>query len=549
MRADLEFRSIPGAVAASAAAHGDRTALVDGDRLVTYRDLEVEMMAAARAMVAIGIGHGDHVAIWAPNSAQWIYAALGAQAAGAAIVPLNTRFKADEAAYVLTKSRAKAVITVADFGIDFVGMLREHDATNASNATHASNASNATQPAGAPPVIVARGSASGTTAWSEFLRHGEHVDVAVVQQRMAALSPEDRSDVMFTSGTTGHPKGVVLTHGQSLRAFGDYCDCFELSEHDTALVIPPFFHSFGYKGGWLACFMRGATVITVTTFDPLESMQLIERHRVTFVPGPPTLFTDILNHPRRADFDLSSLRVAMPSAASVPVQLIRRIRDELGCKSVGGYGLTESTAICTLNQIDDDPEILATTVGRAAPDLEIAIFDDEGRELAHGTPGEIWIRGYTVMSGYLDDPVETAKAVDASGWLHTGDIGTLDDAGYVRITDRKKDMYIVGGFNVAPAEVEAQLRRHDSIGHVAVIGVPDPRMGEVGAAFVVPRPGLTVDLDALAAWAKEHMANFKVPRYWHVVDALPVNASMKVRKTELRELARQLWPPVGDGTP
>jgi HIP---CoA ligase len=377
--------------------------------------------------------------------------------------------------------------------------------------------------------------------WADFLRSGEAVEPRRVTERIASLGPQDRSDVMFTSGTTGHPKGVMLTHGQSLRAFSDYCDCFELSHHDTALVIPPYFHSFGYKGGWLACFMRGATVTTMITFDPLEAMEIIQRHRVTFIPGPPTLFTDILNHPRRGEFDLSSLRVAMPSAASVPVQLIRRIRDELGCKSVGGYGLTESTAICTLNRIDDDPEILATTVGRAAPDTEVGIFDDSGNPAELGTPGEIWVRGYTVMSGYLDDPVETAKAIDAQGWLHTGDIGTLDAHGYVRITDRKKDMYIVGGFNVAPAEVEARLRTHDSVGHVAVIGIPDDRMGEVGAAFVVARPDHTIDLDTLAAWAKEQMANFKVPRYWHQLDALPVNASMKVRKTELRDLARQLW--------
>jgi HIP---CoA ligase len=534
MRADLEFRSIPGAVAASAAAHGDRTALVDGDRLVTYRNLEAEMAAAAGGFIALGIEPGDHVAIWAPNSAEWIYAALGAQAAGAAIVPLNTRFKGDEAAYVLAKSRARAVVTVADFSIEFIDML--HD--------RASNLEAATR------IIVARGPApAATTSWREFLGAGEDVAPKQVRERIALLGPQDRSDVMFTSGTTGHPKGVVLTHGQSLRAFGDYCDCFDLCADDTALVIPPFFHSFGYKGGWLACFMRGAAVVTVSTFDPLEAMALIERHRVTFVPGPPTLFTDILNHPRRAEFDLSSLRVAMPSAASVPVQLIRRIRDELGCKSVGGYGLTESTAICTLNQIDDDPEILATTVGRPAPDLEIRIFDDEGNPVEPGTPGEVWVRGYTVMSGYLDDPIETAKAIDDKGWLHTGDIGTLDTSGYLRITDRKKDMYIAGGFNVYPAEVEAQLRGNDSIGHVAVTGVPDERMGEVGAAFVVPRPDGTIDVDVLAAWAKEHIANFKVPRYWHVTDALPVNASMKVRKTELRELAQRLWPHAHAGSP
>jgi HIP---CoA ligase len=337
------------------------------------------------------------------------------------------------------------------------------------------------------------------------------------------------------------PKGVMTTHGQALRVFETWSRLVGLTEGDRYLIVNPFFHTFGYKAGILACLMRGATIIPHAVFDVPTVLAKIAAERVTMLPGPPTLYQSILNHPDRESLDLSSLRLAVTGAAAVPVEMIKRMRTDLTFTTIlTAYGLTESTGTATMCREGDDPETIANTSGRAIPDTEVRIVDDDGKEVVRGEPGEIVVRGYNVMRGYYEDPEQTAEAIDADGWLHTGDIGVMDDEGNVRITDRKKDMFIVGGFNAYPAEIENELLRHPSIAQAAVVGAPDERMGEVGIAFVVARAGETVDGDAVVAWAREQMANYKVPRRVEVVDALPVNASGKVLKFELRERAAKL---------
>jgi acyl-CoA synthetase (AMP-forming)/AMP-acid ligase II len=266
---------------------------------------------------------------------------------------------------------------------------------------------------------------------------------------------------------------------------------------------------------------------------------MVAKERISVLPGPPTLLQGILDFPERATYDLSSLRLTVTGAAAVPVKLIERLRDEMTFETIiTGYGLTESTGTTAMCRHDDDPETIANWSGRAIPDTELRVVDDMGQELPRGEPGEVVTRGYHVMQGYFEEPEATATAIDADGWLHTGDIGVMDERGYIKITDRKKDMFIVGGFNAYPAEIENLMLANESLAMVAVVGVPDERMGEVGYAFVVPRPGETVDRDELVAWAREHMANFKVPRHVEIVDALPLNASGKVLKYELRERAK-----------
>jgi len=256
------------------------------------------------------------------------------------------------------------------------------------------------------------------------------------------------------------------------------------------------------------------------------------------LPGPPAIYQSILMHPDRGRHDLSTLRLAVTGAASVPVELVRRMRDELGFDTViTGYGLTEASGIVTMCRHDDDPETIATTCGRAIPGVEVRCVDDAGREVARGEPGEVVVRGYNVMRGYFEEEAETAATIDRDGWLHTGDVGVMDARGYLRITDRKKDMFIMGGFNCYPAEIEGLLFEHPEVGAVAVIGIPDERMGEVGMAFVVPRPGTQPKPEALIAWCREHMANYKVPRRIEIVDQLPMNAAGKVQKFVLRERA------------
>jgi acyl-CoA synthetase (AMP-forming)/AMP-acid ligase II len=405
----------------------------------------------------------------------------------------------------------------------------------------------------APAAAPASSSATNPSpvqVWNltEFLHAGESIDPAVTAARAEAVQPDDVSDLIFTSGTTGHPKGAVTTHAQSLRTFGTWSSIVGLTARDRYLVVNPFFHTFGYKAGILACVMAGATVVPEPVFDAKAVMRRIAAERITVLPGPPTLYHTLLSDPDRKTHDLSSLRLGVTGAAVVPVELVHAMSYELGFSTVlTAYGLTESCGTVTMCRRTDPPETIAGTSGRAIPGLEVRAVAD-GREVPRGEPGEILVRGYTVMSGYHGDEEATAEAIDADGWLHTGDIGVMDEDGNVTITDRVKDMYVVGGFNAYPAEVEAILRRHDSVAQVAVVGVPDERMGEVGIAYVVPAATVPPDPDAagpleaadqtgraILGWSRGAMANYKVPRGVVLVDALPVNASGKVLKRELRE--------------
>ncbi|MDX2378629.1 MAG: AMP-binding protein, partial [Acidimicrobiia bacterium] len=339
-------------------------------------------------------------------------------------------------------------------------------------------------------------------------------------------------------GTTGRPKGVVATHGQTVQVFTVWCDIVGLTADDRYLIVNPFFHTFGYKAGIIACLITGATMVPEPVFDVTAVLERIATESITMLPGPPTLYLSILNHPERDGHDLSSLRLAVTGAAPVPVAMIERMRDELTFSTIlTAYGLTESTGTVSMCRRGDAAETISASSGRAIPDVEVRIVDEDDNEVERGAQGEIVVRGYNVTAGYFEDPDATAQAIDAEGWLHTGDIGTMDDRGYIDITDRLKDMFIVGGFNAYPAEIENTLLGHPGIANCAVVGVPDERMGEVGHAFVIARDGAEIDPEEVVAWSRERMANYKVPRAVHVVDELPTNASGKVLKFELRDRA------------
>lgn len=513
--------TLPKVARAAAARYGDAPAVEDGDRSLSFRELEKEALRVARAFLARGLAPGDRVGIWAPNLMEWIPAALGLQMAGGVLVPLNTRFKAVEAGFVLRRSRARWLFTVGDFlGRSYADELEGEALPDLEG------------------LVRLRGEAKAGVDLASFLAEGEGVPEAEARARADAVGEGDLSDILFTSGTTGEPKGVMTRHGQNVRGFAIWSDVVGLREGDRYLVVNPFFHAFGYKAGWLACLMRGATVLPHAVFDVPEVLARIGTERVSVLPGPPTLYHSLLAHPDRGRYDLSHLRLAVTGAAAVPVELVHRMKAELGFETViTGYGLTECCGIVSMCRHDDDPETIATTSGRALPEVEVRCVDAEGREVPRGEPGEVHVRGWNVMQGYFEDPEETAKAVDAEGWLHTGDVAVMDERGYLRITDRIKDMFISGGFNCYPAEIENLMYRHDGIAQVAVVGVPDERMGEVGVAFVVPRPEAELTPEGVVAWCRDTMANYKAPRRVVLVDALPTNASGKVLKFELRERA------------
>lgn len=503
--------TIPHAAARAAARWGDAPALLEHAEVWSFNQLWSKCREAASALLSRGVGEGDRIAIWAPNSREWIVAAVAVMTCGAAIIPLNTRLKGREAGDILRRTNARLMFTVRDFlGIDYPALLAAEDL-----------------PALAETVLL-------DSDFDGFLASGNGAEDPAIDAALSRLTADHLSDILFTSGTTGVPKGVMMTYGRVIPQCGVWIGNTGLKEGERYLIVNPFFHSFGFKVGWVACLISGAVIVPMPQFDVIAARDSIVRDRINFLPGPPTIFQMLLAEKEREDFDCSSLRGGTTGAATVPPVLVERIRTELGMKDIiTAYGMTECVNITSCRP-GDAVDVIATTCGAAIPGNEVIIAGADGTEVPRGETGEIWVRGQGVMLGYLDDPQATAETIDADGWLHTGDVGTMDENGYVRITDRLKDMYISGGFNVYPAEVEKLLSNHPAIGMVAVVGIADERMGEVGKAYVVLRPGASATEAELIAWSRENMANYKVPRHFAFVEDVPRNASGKVLKTELR---------------
>ncbi|RLT93122.1 FadD3 family acyl-CoA ligase [Ketobacter sp.] len=519
--------TIPQLVDQAARHYPDALFLEEGRTRISFGEFAHQVRAVVGSLMALDIRPGDRVAVWAPNISEWVIAAIGAQCAGAVLVTLNTRYKGSEAAYILQQSRARLLFCIGEFlGCDYPAQLQGESlpALEHRVVLRASSEAN-TQ-------------ANSTQTWEHFLELGTGISAATIQQRMDSVSETHLSDILFTSGTTGHPKGVMTRHEQNLRAFTHFADIVGLQTGDRYLVINPFFHSFGYKAGILVCLLKGVTLLPHAVFNTEAILQRISDDRISVLPGPPTLFQSLLAHPQLEQFDLSSLRRATTGAAVIPVEMIRQMKSRLGFETViTAYGLTESCGLVTACRQGDSAETIATTSGRAIPDVEVRCVDPHNQEVPRGEPGEIVVRGFNVMQGYFENEQATRDSIDADNWLHTGDIGVMDAAGNLRITDRLKDMFITGGFNCYPAEIEKTIANHPDIIMNAVIGVADERMGEVAKVFAVRKDNSTLTPEQLIAWCREHMANYKVPRQVAFVDSLPMNASGKVLKTELRALS------------
>ncbi|MEB4209746.1 FadD3 family acyl-CoA ligase [Mycobacterium sp. 94-17] len=528
MSAESAFpTTVPALVRASAAQYRDLDAVVDGEVSLSFGDLAVAVQRSAGAAIAQGIRPGDRVALWAPNTYRWVLAALGLLSLGAVLVPLNTRYRGREAAELIRRTGARALMVHHGFlDYDYIGSVLA--ATSGSTSLEVV-VDMAEQPAESDLAVRILG-------WQRYLDAGVAAGVDDICAAGDAVSPDDLSEIIFTSGTTGPAKGVMLTHGPSLRLYRDYGSIWGFRAGDRNLVSLPFFHTGGLKAGLIACLIHGVTIVPLAAFDTDAALDMIARQRISVMTGPPTVFASILDHPRRDTYDLSSLRLAATGAAVVPTTLVERMRSELPFENViTAYGLSESCGTVTMCRHTDSAQVVAQTNGAALPGVDVKIVRADGTCADPDESGEVVVRGYNITQGYWDDPAATAAAIDPDGWLHTGDIGALDSAGNLKITDRLKDLYIVGGFNVSPAEVEQVLATHPDLSEVAVIGVPDDRLGEVGKAFVVPKPGRTVDEAVLIKWCRGLIANFKAPRSISVLDALPRNASGKVLRRELRD--------------
>ncbi len=530
------METVPGALRTAATTYADRPALVDGSVVLTFSRLHDLVRDAARGYIALGLEPGDRVCVWAPNTWEWVVAGLAVTYAGGVLVPINTRYKGEEVADLVARSGARIVVVSDGFlGRSQLAELRTAAVQCADVSPEGGTPGEALPglPDVAAVISIGETETPGSTAFADLPTVGGAIDD--VDTRARAVQPDDLADILFTSGTTGRSKGVLTTHRQTLAAARVWAETCQVTQDDRYLVISPFFHSYGYKVGILAGVLSGCAIYPMAAFDAERTLEMIENDRLTIVPGAPTIFHSLLESSSAASTDTSSLRLANMGAASIPSRLIERMKDELSFEVViPAFGMTECV-VATMCHPDDPIETMETSNGRAVEGLEMRVVDpDSGTVLGADEEGEICFRGPMVMQGYLDDDEGTAAAIDADGWLHTGDIGTVDAQGNMRITDRLKDMYICGGFNVYPAEVEAALARLDGVVESAIVGVPDERMGEVGHAFVIRRAGSDLDEDRVIAFAREHLANFKAPRRVEFVDELPRNAAGKVLKADLR---------------
>lgn len=550
MNTEADARTVPEAIARAARLFPECEAVVDGTQRWTYAQLHERVKAVARMLIAEGVGPLDRVAICSPNTHHWIFGALGALHCGATLVPVNTRFTGPEMFDVLQRSRARALVVAGPFlGTDRLAELR----AAAGDSPGGGGPTERDRPVPGLPelrtvvrVPVEPNSATGSDStstdatearvldWSDIDHRASEISDDEAEKRASTVDPEQISDVLFTSGTTGRSKGAMSSHRQVLDIAEAWTRRGELSHRDRYLVINPFFHSFGYKAGILASLLRGTALVPQPVFDVRASMELVERERITVLPAPPTVYQEMLDSPDRAQRDLSALRLAVTGTATVPVALVERMQRELSFSTVlTAYGLTEAV-VATMCQPGDPDETVSRTSGNAAAGFEVRVVDSGGEPAITGESGEILLRGPNVMRGYLDAPEATREAIDDDGWLHTGDVGRLDEHGYLTITDRIKDMYICGGFNVYPAEVEQELARLDGVTESAVVGVGHERLGEVGKAYVIARPDAELSTEDVIGFCRGRLANYKVPRHVEFRSQLPRNSTGKVLKYELR---------------
>jgi fatty-acyl-CoA synthase len=511
---------------ATVARHGDREALVDvaTNRRWTFNELDVEIDEAALGLLELGIEVGDRVGIWAPNCAEWVIVQYATAKVGAILVNVNPAYRAHELSFVVRQSGMRLLVSAVEHrGGDYRTMISEIR----------------TECPELRDVVYI-----GEQSWAALLDRGGNADHHRLDEREVTLSFDDPINIQYTSGTTGFPKGATLSHHNILNNGYFVTGRIGITEVDRMAVPVPMYHCFGMVMGVIGAFSRGAAVIfPAPAFDPGATLRAVQDERATSLYGVPTMFIAVLGHPDFASFDLSSLRTGIMAGSPCPVEVMKRVVSEMHMAEVAiAYGMTETSPVSTMTSMDDDLERRTTTVGTVMPHVEVKIVDPAtGLEPSRGAPGELCTRGYSVMLGYWQEPERTAEAIDAAGWMHTGDIAVMDAEGYLNISGRIKDMVIRGGENVYPREVEEFLHTHPSVADVQVIGVPDAHYGEELMAWVVMVPGAEpLTAQAVRQFCEGRLAHYKIPRYVHLVDSYPMTISGKVRKVEMREAAVSL---------
>jgi fatty-acyl-CoA synthase len=502
--------------------HGDREALVSfhQDRRYTWSELDEAVDELARGLIAAGLVKGDRVGIWSPNCAEWTLVQYATAKLGVILVNINPAYRTSELQYALRQSGCRMLVAATSFkSSDYRAMVAEaRDGLDALERV----------------VFL------DSEDWSALLAGAAEVEVEELRARSASLRASDPINIQYTSGTTGFPKGATLTHRNILNNGFFVGEGVRYTEGDRVCIPVPFYHCFGMVMGNLACSSHGAAmVIPAPAFDPQATLTAVAVERCTSLYGVPTMFIAMLAAPDFDSYDLRSLRTGIMAGSPCPVEVMRRVIERMNMSEVGiCYGMTETSPVSTQTAADDPIEKRVGTVGRVGPHLEVRVASPEtGETVPRGETGEFCTRGYSVMSGYWEDPQRTAEAIDPDGWMHTGDLAVMDEEGYLNIVGRIKDLVIRGGENVYPREVEEFLYGHPDIADVQVIGVPDERYGEELMAWVIPRGGAALDEDAVREFCRGKIAHYKVPRYVKFVDAFPMTVTGKVQKFKMREQA------------
>lgn len=507
----------------------------------TYHDFDQQVDQVARSLMALGLQRGDHIAIWATNWPQWLLLQFGSARVGIVLVTVNPAYRSSELAYVLRQSDAKALFLIDKFKTsDYFAMV--HEAVPELATYSGRELQSAAFPKLQRVISMAPACGAGMLSWDAFLQGGNAVPVSELERRIGSLSPSDPINIQYTSGTTGFPKGAMLTHRNLLLNAYYIGQCQQFTERDRICIPVPFYHCFGCVLGSLTAALYGsAMVIPHEHFQPEATLNAIETERATAIYGVPTMFIAMLDHPTFAGRDLSSLRTGVMAGSPCPIEIMQRVVKDMHASEITiGYGLTENSPIITMTKTTDPLDLRVKTVGQVIPGVEVKLLDPvTNDEVGDNANGELCVRGHGVMLGYYNMPEATAAAIDPDGWLHTGDLALRQPNGYFRITGRIKDMVCRGGENIYPREIEEFLYTHPAIQDVAVVGVPDTKYVEEVAAWIRLKPGSSLTEDELRQFCRGHLAHYKIPRYIRFVTEFPQTVTGKIQKFKIRELMIQ----------
>lgn len=507
----------------------------------SYKEFNEICEKAAKGFMSLGIGKGEHVAIWATNTPEWLITQFSTGKMGAVLVTVNTNYRAKELEYLLKQSDSKTLILMESFKThSYIETLYKilpelHDAEPGKlNSPKLPNLKNI--------IVLGNKRYPGTFSWDDLMEGSTRISRDMYVERYNSLHPGDVINMQYTSGTTGFPKGVMLTHHNIINNARNIAACMNLGNQDRMCIPVPFFHCFGCVLGTMACMAVGATMVPVQEFEPRQVLRTVEQEKCTALHGVPTMFIAELNLPDFKEYDLSTLRTGIMAGSNCPVEVMKGVVEKMGATEITiAYGQTESSPVITQTRTDDPIDIRVATVGRALPNVEVKIVQPgTGTVLPPGEQGELITRGYHVMKGYYKDEEATREAIDGDHWLHTGDLAVMDENGYVKITGRLKDMIIRGGENIYPREIEEFLYTHPKVLDVQVVGVPDPKYGEEVMAWIIPRQGVSLTKEEVHEFCRGEISHHKIPRYVELTEEYPMTASGKIQKYKLREMSEQL---------